>query len=137
MIGNDNLAKVDVITAYKLDPQSPELVPVLARLFPDASIPEVELYQHRFFPEIEQAEAAGRHSSRTQPRTKHRTLTDVQTKKKLEKKTELISIGEMRSYLMNQNIQPLPPIRSNIAVQHELGKGHDGWKQFNIGISNF
>lgn len=34
MIGLDSQAKLDALTAYKIEPKSPELVPVLARLFP-------------------------------------------------------------------------------------------------------
>lgn len=65
MIGNDHLAKMDAIAAYKHDPTSTDLVPVLARLFPDASIPEVELYQHRFFPEIEETEDSRQNAKKT------------------------------------------------------------------------
>ena len=99
MVGLDHLAKLDALTAYKIDPDSPELLPVLARLFPDEDIPQVGLYQHRFFPEIEHANSA---------KTKRPKAKNVRfaSEKESRKKHELISIGEMRSYLMKQNIQP-------------------------------
>ena len=52
MMGNEFLAKADAIAAYELDPKNEDLVPVLARLFPDDQIPAVDQYKNRFFPAI-------------------------------------------------------------------------------------
>lgn len=133
MIGLDSQAKLDALTAYKIEPKSPELVPVLARLFPDANIPEVESYQQRFFPEIN-------------PNQKNKQILpkpavnlpqpDVEEVQALKKKKEVVSLGEMRTALIQQYspIKPLPPIKTSQDVQGELKK-QSGWHQFNIGIS--
>ena len=53
MLGNEYLAKADAIAAYELEPTNEDLVPVLARLFPNDSIPAVDKYRNRFFPQIQ------------------------------------------------------------------------------------
>ena len=106
MLGNEFLAKADAIAAYELEPTNEDLVPVLARLFPDDSIPAVDKYRNRFFPQIKDKndEKGGGEMK----------LEEIGELKDIRQKKELISFGELRSALMHQTIPKLPSIKAKV-----------------------
>jgi len=125
MLGNEYLAKADAIAAYQLEPTNADLVPVLARLFPNESIPAVDKYRNRFFPQIH--DKSGVESS-----TKQKSqLDEVGATKEQARRKELVSFGELRNALMTNNIPRLPAIKSTV----EVDAPEQGWKQYTTGIN--
>ena len=125
MLGNEYLAKADAIAAYELEPDNIDLVPVLARLFPNDAIPAVDEYKNRFFP-IE--------NDRNGKGEKKKELDELNKRKNAEKTREIISFSEIRATLMSQDIPKLPSIPSRVSLEQTTPKR--GWKTFTTGISS-
>merc|ERR550519_1911865 len=103
-----------------MEPDNVDLIPVLARLFPNDAIPAVDEYKNRFFP-LE--------NDQTGKKEQKRELEELNKRKNAQKTQEIISISEIRTSLMSHQIPRLPSIPSRVGID----ENKKGWKTFNTG----